>query len=285
MCAAGIGVATRHADLGDPAVVEPLTRWLDGVDAVIHLAWQIQPSHHRERLRRTNVDGTRHLIEAVRRTRVPALVYASSVGAYAPGPKDRGIDESHPHTGVGSSTYSVDKAAVEAILDQTEQEEPSLRIVRLRKALIFQHDAGAEIARLFLGPLVPVSLLRLGRLPLVPANPLLRAQVVHADDVAQAYLRALRTDVTGAFNIATEPVLDADLLAGRLRGRTVQVSLPVLHRLVAVTWRARLQPSEPGRLDLAAAAPIMDCTRAALRGGRPSLRDLLNALPGQRDPA
>lgn len=35
-------------------------------------------------------------IRAVAEAGVPALVYASSVGAYSPGPKDRSVDESWP---------------------------------------------------------------------------------------------------------------------------------------------------------------------------------------------
>jgi UDP-glucose 4-epimerase len=307
-----------HAvDLGDDAAPERMGAWLEGVDAVVHLAWQIQPSHRRERLRRTNVTGTRHLLDAMRSSGITRLVYASSVGTYGPGPKDRSVDESWPATGIARSGYSVDKAAVEAMLNQAEREDARLRITRLRQALVFQHDAGAEIARYFLGPLVPVSLLRAGRLPVVPANPRLRAQAVHADDVAEAYLLALRSGATGAFNIAAEPPLDGPTMAAEFGGRPVPVPLSALRALAAVTWLGRLQPTEPGWLDLAAAAPIMDCSRArealgwtprhdaraavrqlvaGLAAGagtasasmRPSggeLRGLLHGLPGHRDPA
>lgn len=281
------GVEWHAVDLGDRAAQDSLTRWLAGVDAVVHLAWQIQPSHRRARLRRTNVAGTRNLIDAMRAAEVTRLVYASSVGAYAPGPKDRFVDESWPATGVSGSGYSVDKAAVEALLDDAERDDPRLRVTRMRKALVFQHDAGAEIVRYFLGPLLPVSLLRRGRLPLVPAHPRLRAQVVHADDVAEAYLRAVRGDATGAFNIAAGPALDGELLAGELGGRPVPVPLAPLRVLAAVAWRARLQPAEPGWLDLAAAAPLMDCSRAAAELGwqprvdaRRTVRDLLAGMAG-----
>jgi UDP-glucose 4-epimerase len=311
------GVEWYAVDLGHDAAPGRMRPWLDGVDAVVHLAWQIQPSHRRERLRRTNVTGTRHLLDAMRTAGVSRLVYASSVGTYAPGPKDRAVDESWPATGVVRSGYSVDKAAVEAMLDQAERDDPRLRVTRLRQALVFQHDAGAEITRYFLGPLAPVSLLRAGRLPVVPANPRLRAQAVHADDVAEAYLLALRGGATGPFNLAAEPPLDGSTLAAEFGGRPVPVPLPALRALAAVTWLGRLQPTDPGWLDLAAAAPIMDCSRArevlgwtprhdaraALRdlvaglaggAGTPSPpmrpgdhgpRALLHGLPGNRDPA
>lgn len=311
------GVDWHAVDLGEAAASERLSTWLRGVDAVVHLAWQIQPSHRRDRLRRTNVTGTRHLLDAMRAAGVTKLVYASSVGAYAPGPKDRFVDESWPATGIEGSSYSVDKADVEAVLDEAERNDSRLRVTRLRKALVFQHDAGAEITRYFLGPLVPVRLLRAGRLPLVPANGRLRAQAVHADDVAEAYLRAVGSDATGAFNVAADPPLDGPVVAAEFGGRPVAVPIPALRALAALTWRGRLQPTEPGWLDLAAAAPLMDCSRArdvlgwsprhdaraALRqlvagiaGGagtasppmRPAgrwARRLVGGLPGERDPA
>lgn len=271
-------VAWASCDVGEAAAGPRLADAFAGADAVVHLAWQIQPSHQPALLRRTNVEGTQHVVDAVVSAGVPALVYASSMGAYAPAPKDRFVDESWPTTGVPRSSYSEDKAAVESLLDRTEREHPDLRVVRLRPALTFQREAGAEIARYFLGPLAPTSLLRFGRLPLVPASPDLRAQAVHADDVADAYVRAVLADVTGPFNLAAEPVLDADLAARLFRGRTVPVPVPALRRAASLTWQARLQPVEPGWVRLARAAPLMDCGRArAELGWRPE-RDAVAAL-------
>ncbi|SDY25228.1 Nucleoside-diphosphate-sugar epimerase [Micromonospora pattaloongensis] len=270
-------VEWHAADLGEPASVPSVTGWLGGVDAVVHLAWQIQPSHDRERLRRTNVTGTRHVLDSMRQAGVTRLIYASSVGAYAPGPKNRHVNESWPVTGVPRSDYSVDKASVEALLDGAEREDPRLRVARMRQALVFQRDAGAEITRYFLGPLAPVSLLR-RRVPVVPSNRRLRVQAVHADDLAEAYLQALRGDAAGPFNIAADPVLDGPMLAAELRGRAVPVPLPVLRALAAGAWWARLQPTAPGWLDLAAAAPLMDCTRAHEELGWRPRRDARQAL-------
>ncbi|GII21566.1 NAD-dependent epimerase/dehydratase family protein [Planosporangium mesophilum] len=265
-------------DIGAPDAPARLTGIFAGAAAVVHLAWQIQPSHDRAVLRRTNVEGSRAVIDGVVRAGVPALVYASSVGAYAPGPKDRFVDESWPTTGVPESSYSQDKAAVERLLDTCEAEHPGLRVVRLRPGLNFQRDAGTEIARYFLGPLAPVGLLRFGRIPVVPRNDRLRMQAVHTDDVADAYARALLGDARGAFNIAADPVLTPELVASRLHGRTVPVPPAVLRVAADLTWRARLQPVDRGWVELALKAPLMACDRAAAElGWRPSV-DAVTAL-------
>ena len=64
------------------------------------------------------------MIEAAA-ARGPALVYASSVGAYSPGPKDRRVDETWPTGGVPTSFYSRHKAEVERLLDAFEREHPT----------------------------------------------------------------------------------------------------------------------------------------------------------------
>ncbi len=252
----------HRIDVGAPEAVSALTDVFAGAGAVIHLAWQIQPSHDRAALYRTNVTGTRQVAEAAVAASVPALVVASSVGVYAPGPKDDPVTEDWPATGVPGSTYSEDKAAQEAVLDEVEKTAPHLRVVRLRPGLIFQRAAAAEVARYFIGPFAPLRLLRLGWLPVVPANSRLRVQAVHADDVAEAYLRAACSDVHGAFNIAADPVLDGRLIAARMRGRTVPLPVSALRLAADLGWRARLQPAEPGWIRLAAAAPVMSTERA-----------------------
>ncbi|MEV2236488.1 NAD-dependent epimerase/dehydratase family protein [Micromonospora sp. NPDC049891] len=256
------GMRWHSCDIGLAGAADELAGVFAGADVVVHLAWQIQPSHDQHVLRRTNVGGSRAVVDAVLRARVPALVYASSVGTYAPGPKDVPISERWPATGVPGSSYSRDKATVEEMLDGIERSHPDLRLVRMRPGLIFQREAGTEISRYFLGPLAPVRLLRFGRLPLVPTNRRLRMQVVHADDVADAYARAIMGDARGAFNVAADPVLTPELVARHFHGWTVPVAAPVLRAAAALTWRARLQPVDAGWVELALNAPLMSSERA-----------------------
>src|SRR5687767_7477438 len=82
----------READVTATDLV-PL---FEGADAVVHLAWLIQPSRDEGLTEAVNVGGSERVFDAAVRAGVPKLVYASSVGAYSPGPKDRAVDESHP---------------------------------------------------------------------------------------------------------------------------------------------------------------------------------------------
>ncbi len=265
-------------DIGADDAPERLAEVFAGADAVVNLAWQIQPSHDVRRLYRTNVLGSRAVARAALRAGVAALVHASSVGVYSPGPKDALVRENWPRSGVLQSSYSRHKALVERMLDKIESDHPMLRVVRLRPGLIFQRAVGTEIARYFAGPLFPARLLRFGVLPVVPSHPRLRVQAVHADDVADAYLRALRSDARGAFNIAAEPVLDAEVAADAFHGVTLPVPGALLTGAAQLTWWLRLQPVDAGWVQMGLKAPLMSTERAESELGWQPQRDGLSAL-------
>ena len=288
-----LGLARRRPTLELPKVtwaeadvsssdLEPHFR---GADAVVHLAWLIQPSRQLDVLEATNVEGTARVLAAAGRAGVGALVYASSVGAYSAGPKDRAVDEGWPTDGIPTSFYSRHKAATERLLDGFETTHPGVRVVRLRKALIFKREAASGIRKLFVGRLVPGALLRPERIPVVPRHPRLVFQAVHTRDVAEAYRLALLSDARGAFNIAADPVLDSEGLGRVLDARPLPTPGPALRVAAGLSWRLRLQPTPPGWVDLALGAPVLDTTRARTElGWRPTvasgdaLRELLVGL-------
>ncbi|PZS27025.1 MAG: NAD-dependent epimerase [Pseudonocardiales bacterium] len=307
-----VGTSVVSALAGDPAVQEivgvarrrpewtsPKTEWttadirhhglveiLRGADAVVHLAWLIQPSRDERELSSVNVGGTRLLLRAVADAGVPALVYASSVGAYSPGPGNERVPESWSTHGIGSSYYSRHKSEVERMLDGFEAEHPAIRVVRLRPGLIFKREAASEIRRYFAGPFLPGSLLKPGLLPVLPLPAGLAVQAVHTDDVAQAYRLAVTGTVRGAFNVASEPVLTGKEIASLLRARLVEVAPSVVRAGLRLSWLLRLQPISPGWLDMGLATPIMDTTRARDELGfsprRSSGEALLEVLEGMR---
>ena len=267
-------------------VTDDLVPHLRGADAAVHLAWLIQPSRQPEVMHRVNVLGSRRVFQAVLDAAVPILVHASSVGTYSAGSKHRLVDESWPRDGIPTSAYSRDKAQVEAILDTLEAEHPQLRIVRLRPALIFQRRAASEVTRYFLGRFVPARLVRPGVLPVLPLPAGLATQGVHVDDVAAAYLAALlNDDARGAYNIAAQPVLDGLRLGALFGSRPVGVPPWLVRGLVELTWRMRLQPTDPGWVDLAMRSPLMAVDRAgtelgwsAQRAATDALRELVDGI-------
>ena len=292
-----VGVARRIPERPMPKTewaaaditVDDLRPIVRGADAVVHLAWLIQPSRDLATLHAVNVDGSRRVFEAAVAERVPALVYASSVGAYSLGPKDRPVDESWPTEGVSTSFYSRHKAATERMLDRVEVEHPGMRVVRLRPGLIFKRGSATEQRRLFAGPFVPRRLLRKELIPIVPDFDRLRFQCVHSHDIGEAYRLAVTTDVRGAFNVAADPILDVPRLAGLLGARPVKVKVSTVYALWDLSYKLRLHPTPAGWLDLALQTPVMDTTRARTVLGWVPRHDagetLLELIDGMREGA
>jgi UDP-glucose 4-epimerase len=276
----------RAADIAS----SPLRPLFDDADAVIHLAWLIQPGRDKRQLYEVNVEGSARVFRAAAAAGVRTLVYASSIGAYAPGPKDRPVDESWPTTGIESSFYARHKAEVELVLNRFEEDHPETRVVRLRPGLIFKREAASGIRRLFAGPLLPNALVQRRLIPFVPDHPRLVFQAVHSYDVGEAYrLAVVNEEARGPFNVAADPVLDPDELARALGARKVRVPGALLRGGAALSYALRLQPSEPGWVDMALAVPVMDTTRARTVLGwepnRTSTGALLDLLEGIREGA
>ncbi len=273
-------------------VVAELTELFDGVDAVIHLAWLIQPNDQRDLLRRVNVQGTERVTEAVAAAGVPHLVVASSVGAYSTddaratddNPPRR--DEDWPTTGIESSHYSVDKADQERVLDRFVAEHPDIVVTRLRPGLIFQGDAASAIQRYFLGSWVPVQALSAGRLPALPLPKGLQLQALHADDVGRAYAAAVVKKAPGAFNVCADDILGPQELADIIdHGRFFELPPAVVRGAVVAAHKSGAINADAGWIDMGMQVPMMDNSRAKeVLGWEPrhsaadALRELLDAM-------
>jgi nucleoside-diphosphate-sugar epimerase len=292
-----VGIARRRPDRDVPKTEwvaadvdrDDLVPSFRNADVVVHLAWRIQPARDLNALWRTNVNGSARTFAAVLEAGVRSLVYASSVGVYSRGPKNRLVDESWPRDGIPTSFYARHKAEVERRLDVVERAHPALRVTRLRPGLIFKRDAAAGVRRLFAGPFLPTPLLRASLVGVVPGIPRLRFQAVHADDVADAYRRAVLSDVRGPFNVASPPVLDPPELARLADARVLPVPAGAVRALTAASWRLRLQPSPPGWFDMAVGVPLMDCSRVRRELGWEPRRGaddaLVELLQGMREGA
>ncbi|MDQ4032589.1 MAG: NAD-dependent epimerase/dehydratase family protein [Actinomycetota bacterium] len=231
-------------------------------DVVVHLAWLFQPTHDTVTTWRANALGSIRVFRAVADAGVPALVYASSVGAYSPGPQDRRVDESWPTHGWPTAGYTRENAYVERVLDVLERDDPKRRVVRLRPGFIFKRESAVEQRRLFAGPFVPHQLVRPGLIPVVPDVPGLQFQALHASDAGEAYRLAVVRPVRGAFNIAADPVIDGPRLAELLGAKRVRVPAAVVRTAVVAAWHLHLVPASPQLLDAVLRLPLMDTTRA-----------------------
>lgn len=249
------------ADLTNDDCVPALWQAFEGADAVVHLAWGFQPSHDLDHLVELGVGGTRRVLDAIVRTRVPHLVHMSSVGAYSPKRDDTPVDESWPTDGVPTSWYSRSKSTAERLLDAHEEAGHGTVVTRMRPGIIGQRTAGSALLRYGVPALVPAKALTL--LPVLPLDRRLKIPMVHTEDVADAFERVLLRQAPGAFNLAAEPPITTQAIAEALGAKSVHVPSRVVRAVMAGAWRARLQQVDPGWLDMGFALPLLDSSRAS----------------------
>jgi UDP-glucose 4-epimerase len=281
-------------DLARQDAAERLTSLFDGVDAVVHLAWGFQPARNATYLARATVGATSSVLRAAQAAGVAHLVHMSSIGVYSPAHRTASatppaVREDHARLGIPTLPYSRQKVAAEQLLDDYEQTHPSgnrMAIARLRPGLVLQRAAGSALLRYGTPAWFPSAVL--GLVPVLPLDRRLTFSAVHSDDVASAVEAVLSQRARGAFNLAADPALTRDDVAQALGARAVHVPMRVVRAATALTWHARLQPLDPGWMDLASASPLLDCTRARRELGwvpavdaRDALRDAVSGLREQ----
>jgi UDP-glucose 4-epimerase len=279
-------VAWHAVDLSRPSAASDLAPAMRGADVVIHLALAIRPVTDHDYLYRANVLGTRAVLDAMTDAGVTQLVYASSLGVYAPHPSGP-VSEEWSTAGQPRSTYSRHKVMVEHLLDDYESRHPDVAVARFRPTVVVQREAASEIASLYAGPLIPraaFDLLRRGRVPLLPLPKGLALQFVHADDVGDAVARLMRQRARGSFNVAGD-VLDSAALAGLVGARPVPLNARLMRWAVGALSRFRVIAVTGGWYLVATNSPLMDTAKARQElGWQPSwsstdsARELIDGL-------
>jgi dihydroflavonol-4-reductase len=182
----GLDVEVVEGDLTDAA---SLTTVCDGCDAVFHVAadyrlWAPQP----EQLYRTNVDGTRALLEASKRTGVPRVVYTSSVATLGI-PRDGSPGDETTDVSLSDMVghYKRSKFLAEAVVRDYAAQGVPVVIVNPSTPI-----GPRDIKPTPTGRIVRDAMN--GRLPAYVDTGL---NVVHVDDVADGHWLAFRRGVIG----------------------------------------------------------------------------------------
>lgn len=110
---AALGVECLRGDLGDPAAT---LRAVEGVDSVFHVASRVGYWGPRAEYFRTNVEGTKNLLEACRRSKVSRLVYTSTPSVVVGEGGIEGGDETLPYPSKHLYDYAASKAEAEQLV-------------------------------------------------------------------------------------------------------------------------------------------------------------------------
>jgi nucleoside-diphosphate-sugar epimerase len=207
---------------GDVRDADALTEAFAGADVVVHLAFLITGTASRETIRAINVEGTLNTFRAAATAGAKRFVYASSVAAYG-FHRDNpiGMTEEWPARPAMHLFYAQEKAEVEQLLGDEAAAHPELGLYLLRPPVVLgPHAMGAK--DVLPGPLAAAGrglLDAIERLPVpLPAPaPDLPMQLIHEDDVGQAFLLCIvGAGPAGVYNIAGDGVLSGAEVAREL---------------------------------------------------------------------
>ncbi len=258
-------LVVQCADVRDPDLADGL----EGVDALVHLAFQVDPLHDEDQMRSVNVEGTRNVIEAARSAGVGHVVYLSSVTAYGAHPDNEvPLTEASPIRGTPGFNYAEHKAQIEHWLASRDSDAgPDLTI--LRAAPVLGPGVQNVISRLFEAP--RITLVKGHKPPL---------QFVHLDDLVAAIVHVLDRRLTGAYNVSAEGWLSLDEVTAIVGRRTVEVPEEVAFSSAERLWRLGIGEQPPGLIRLIMYPFVVDPSRLIETGWQPrhSNRDTLDAF-------
>lgn len=219
----------RHRELlGDVADPDAVARAVRGQDAVVHLAAKVDVVGAWEQYRRTNIDGTRNVIEAMRAAGCGRLVYVSSPSVAHTGHSLAGAGADPASPGQARGHYARSKAAAELIALRADG--PDLAVTAVRPHLVWGPGDTQLVGRI-------VQRARQRRLALVgPATVLVDSTYLdNAVEAIAAALEGIEAARGSAFVISNgEPRPIGELVAGICRAAGAPP--PRLHLPMPVAW-------------------------------------------------
>jgi UDP-glucose 4-epimerase len=213
----------HRGDLSEPTagdrVAEALRR--ERVDARVHCAFRREPTPDLEMDHEVETIGSIHVMNACAAAKVKRLVVASSTMLYGPRPDNPNfLTEAHPLRGHPEAHCVANRIEMESLLADWVEKHPDAEVTVLRPCWFFGPSHWDHIVRYFALPVAPM---------VMGYDPLL--QLVHEEDVVNAFERAVLSPHPGIFNVVGRGVLPLSTLL-RLAGKHIlPLPSPLLYRM------------------------------------------------------
>lgn len=243
------GFVYEQADVRDESLADLMQR--HGIQTVVHLASIVAPGRDEAFEYSVDVEGTRNVLEACRRTGVDHLVVTSSGAAYGyHADNPAWLDENDPLRGNEAFSYARHKRLVEEMLARYRAEHPALRQLVLRPGTVLGAHTDNPITRLFHKPAV------LGvtgtDTPFV---------FIWDQDLTAIILEGIAREKTGIYNLAGDGTVSLREIAGML-GKPFKPKPPWMLKLGIGFARALgLTHNRPGQVMFLQYRPVLSNRR------------------------
>ncbi len=209
------------------------------IDAVVHLAFVVNPIHDAKEMNSIDVEGARNVLEAAKQAGVKKVIMTSSTMVYGAWPDNpEFLTESSPLRSHPKYYYSKDKVEVEKMCGVFKKQNPDMIITILRPCLVIGPNVNHFYSRLVNWPV----------LPLVGGNNP-GIQFVHENDIGRAYEFFLTNDIGGTFNIVGDGTMKWKEIIGAAEKRAVKMPGFIVYPILSLMWKLHLTESPPEILD------------------------------------
>jgi UDP-glucose 4-epimerase len=211
-------------------------------DALVHLAFILDPIHDERAMYDIDVNGTHNVLEAASAAGIEQVLVTSSTSAYGAFPDNPvPLTEEHPVRGVADFAYARDKTESDRLCQLWAAHHPDRTMTIVRPCIVFGPHVDNFIVRLwtkqpfhadFGGPDVPI-------------------QFLHEDDLVDALIGLLDGRHGGAFNIAGDGTLTMRECADLIGLKRRRMPLKAYWAFAAFMWRIRQAETPPGNIHFA----------------------------------
>jgi UDP-glucose 4-epimerase len=233
------------------------------VDALVHLAFVVDPIRDENAMYDINVNGTLNVLKICEDLKVPHVIAASSGTAYGAWPDNplRLREDDPIRVYPPTMNYAHHKGLNEKHFDDFRRRNPDVLFNTVRPSVVYGPNVDNYLSRF------------LKRLPFVPlsdgCDP--EMQLVHEEDVARLFTLLIEKKVDGPFNVAGSGVLRVSELGAMVGKKALPVPRRLLFPIVHLLWKMHLIMEAPaGLVDYMAYPWVLDIGRA---------RDLLGFEP------
>jgi UDP-glucose 4-epimerase len=211
-------------------------------DALVHLAFLLDPIHDEARMYDIDVNGTQAVLRAASEAGVGQVLVTSSATAYGAFPDNPvPITEDWPVRGAPDFSYARHKTEADRLCQLWAAEHPDRVMTIVRPCIVFGPNVDNYLVR---------SWKNAAFMPIIDGIDQ-QFQLVHEDDVVSALIGLLDAKAAGPFNLAGDGTMTYRESAELIGKKTREIKLKTLKRIYGVAWKLhapRIEAPE-GNLD------------------------------------
>ena len=241
-------------DIRDPSLFD---QWqAQKIDALVHLAFIVDPIHDEKKMYDVNVNGTRNVLNICARLNIPHIIVASSGTAYGAWPDNPpALKENDPiRLFPPTFSYAYHKGLIEQLCVDFMEKHPQTIFNIVRPCVVYGPNTNNYLARYLKN--LPVVFLPDGHDP--------DLQFVHEEDLSELFLLLIKNKIPGPFNAAGDGVVKISQAAAMIGKKTQKIPLRLYRALIWLLWHLRIKSVEaPAGIVAYSSYPwVLDTARA-----------------------